>query len=173
MFHGESRNISMEEIYGVDYNSSLYQFTILTGNQGDNRTTIIEVALKSLTELDGSALNASGLLGLTLLSSSSDFCATFYFLWTGGVKNYFLWLSLYAEPRNVVAIKGFMSLPNQARSFEKFELFSSPLLGLPENKVFKVDFLVTSLKFLQKRSTAAEPCVDVDNYDKVSLIFHN
>jgi hypothetical protein len=52
-------------------------------------------------------------------------------------------------------------------------LFSSPLLGLPENKVFKVDFLVTSLKFLQKRSTAAEPCVDVDNYDKVSLIFHN
>ncbi len=167
MFHGESRNISIEEIYGVDYNSSIYQFTILTGNQGDNRTTIIEVSLKSLTELDGSAINTSGLLGLSLLSSSSDLCATFYFLWTGGVKNYVLWLSLYAEPRNVVAMKGFMSLPNQARSFEKFELFSSPLLGLPENTVFRVDFLVTSLKFLQKRNTAAEPCVDVDNYDKV------
>ncbi len=162
----------MKEIYGVDYNSSLYQFTILTGNQGDNRTTIIEVSLRSLTELDGSLINASGLLGLSLLSSSSDLCATFFFHRTGAVKNYFLWLSLYAEPRNVVTMKGFMSLPNQARSFEKFELFSSNLFGLPENKVFKVDLLVTSLKFLQKRNTAAEPCIDVDNYDKVSDSFY-
>jgi hypothetical protein len=178
MFHGDSRNISMEEIYGVDYNNSIYQFTIMTGNRGDNRTTIIEVALKSLTKLDGSAINTSGLLGLSLLSSSSDLCATFYFLWTGGVKNYFLWISLYAEPKSVVAMKGLMSLPNQARSFEKFQLFDcSPGLGigqgLPEKKLYTVDFLITSLKFLQKRSTAAEPCIDVDNYDKVLCIFYN
>jgi hypothetical protein len=173
MFHGESRNISMEEIYGVNYNSSIYQFTYLTWNQWDNSTTSIEVTLRSLTGLDGSAINTSGLLGMSLQSSSSELCATFFFLWTGGVKNYFLSLSLYAEPRHAVYMKAFMSLPNQARGFEKFELFdSSPGLGLgqglPEKKVYRVDFLITSLKFLQKRSTAAEPCVDVDNYDKVS-----
>ncbi len=168
----------MEEIYGVDYNSSIYQFTILTGNQGENSTTIIEVTLKSLTGLDGSAINASGLLGLSLLSSSSELCATFFFLWTGGVKNYFLSLSLYAEPRNAVYMKAFMSLPNQARGFEKFELFDSSQglglgQGLPEKKLYRVEFLVTSLKFLQKRTTAAEPCIDVDNYDKVSEFLYS
>ncbi len=52
LFYGSSKNISVEEIYGVHYNSSIYQFTIQTGNPGEITMTIIEVTLISLTGLD-------------------------------------------------------------------------------------------------------------------------
>jgi hypothetical protein len=165
MFNGDSSNISMEEIYGVDYSSSVYHFTIQTSRRSANSTTIIEVTLKSLNGLDGSWPLPSGLLGLSLLSSTEELCATFFFLWDSGVKENHLSISLYADPNRIVSMKGFMSLPHQARSFDHFQLFEN--YHLRDNKRTSMDFSVYSLKFLQKRNTAAEPCIDVDNYDKV------
>ncbi len=169
LFYGSSKNISMEEIYGAHYNSSIYQFTVPTGNPGEITMAIIEVTLISLTGLDGSQPKPSGLLQLSLLSASSELCATFFFLWDSSVKDYLLSLTFYAEPKKVVSMKGFMSLTNQARSLDRFQLFDQ--IALLDNKMTRMDFLVTSLKFLQKRNTAAEPCIDVDNYDKVSKFF--
>jgi hypothetical protein len=58
-----------------------------------------------------------------------------------------------------------MSLPNQARSLDQFQIFKN--YELQDGKRNFMDFSVYSLKFLQKRNTATEPCTDVDNYDKV------
>ena len=166
MFAGKSSNISMEEIYGVDYNSSIYQFTIWQiGRYGEN-TTIIDLGLLRLNGLDGSEhMNPSGLLGLSVLSSSEEICGTFFFLWDSGVKLYRLSLKMYAEPNHNIFMSGFMSLPHQARSFDRFQLFE--YYELQDNKKTVMDFSVTSLKLLQKRNTVAEPCIHVDNYDKV------
>jgi hypothetical protein len=165
MFSGYSENISMEEIYGADYNSSIYQFMVQTGDREAFTATTIGLTLQSLTGLDGSQPRPSGLLGLSLLSSSYELCATFFFLLDSGVKYYRLILALYAEQNRTVYMKGFMSLPNQTRSFDRFQLFQ--LYKLEDNKKTVMDFSVTSLKLLQKRNTVAEPCIHVDNYDKV------
>ncbi len=105
-------------------------------------------------------------LGLTYLSSSHEACVSFAFLVGAGAKSYKIKLQMFAHQGNSPSLKGFMSLPNQARSFERFQLFDKAI-SLPENKDTTVDYLVYSLKFLQKRNTIEEPCVDVDNYDKV------
>jgi hypothetical protein len=81
------------------------------------------------------------------------------------VKEYALALELYAEPDRNIQMNGFMSLPNQMRSFDRFELFGPT--SLLANKTTVMDFSVTSVKILQKRNTVAEPCIHVDNYDKV------
>jgi len=166
MFSGKSSNISIEEIYGVDYNSSIYQFNIWQiGRYGEN-TTIIELTLIRLNGLDGSEhMFPRGLLGLSVLSSSEEICGTFFFLWDSGVKLYRLSLKMYAEHNHNIFVSGFMSLPHQARSFDRFQLFE--YYELQDNKKTVMDFSVTSLKLLQKRNTAAEPCIHVDNYDKV------
>jgi hypothetical protein len=153
----------MEEIYGVNYNSSIYQFAIQTGDSRTNTITTIDVNLKLLHGLDGST--SGGLLGLSLLSSSEELCATFFPLWNRGVKYYTISLSLYAAPDSNVSIRGLMSLPNQARNFDRLRLF--PKIILPDNKKTTLEISVYSLKFLQKRNTVAEPCIHVDNYDKV------
>jgi hypothetical protein len=165
MFMGFSKNISMEEIYGIDYNSSIYHFTIPTWKHKANTTTTIDVTLQYFSGLEGSYVNPRGLLGLFLLSSNSELCATFFFLGGGSVKNYILSLVMYPVPNSDVSMSGFMSLPNQARSFDKFKLFEH--YELPDNKTTVMEFAVTSLKFLQKRNTVAKPCIHVDNYDKV------
>ncbi len=153
----------MDEIYGVDYNSSIYQFTMQTGDSGANTMTTIDVNLKNLQGLDGSS--SRGLLRLSLLSSSEELCATFSPLWEGGVKYYIFSLALYAEPGSNVVFRGFMSLPNQARKFDRLRLFQPT--SLPDNKKTTIEISVYSLKFLQKRNTVAEPCNHIDNYDKV------
>jgi hypothetical protein len=163
MFGGYSENISMEEIYGVDFNSSIYKFNTHAGPIGATKTTTIEVTLIHINGMDGSNPAPSGLLKLSLLSSNEEICATFFFHWDKSVKDYLISLTLYEVP--VVFMKGFMSLPNQARSLDQFQLFNN--YQLPEGKWTTMDFSVYSLKFLQKRNTAAEPCTDVDNYDKV------
>ncbi len=168
MFTGKSSNISMEEIYGVDYNSSIYQFTI--GRYVEN-TTIIDLGLLRLNGLDGSEhMFPRGLLGLSVVSSSEEICGTFFFLWDSGVKLYRLSLKMYAERNHNMFVSGFMSLPNQARSFDRFQLFE--YYELQDNKKTVMDFSVTSLKLLQKRNTVAEPCIHVDNYDKVRTNFY-
>jgi hypothetical protein len=170
MFSGYIENISMQEIYGIDYNSSIYHFTtiIQTGNLGaKTTTTTIEVTMQNIVGLDGSFHSPSRLLGLSFLSASYELCATFFFLSDIAVKKYDLGLAFYSEMSNEVFMSGFMSLPNQARSFDKFQLFE--FYKLPDSKKIVMDFSVTSLKFLQKRNTVADPCIHVDNYDKVSL----
>jgi hypothetical protein len=167
MFAGKSSNISMDEIYGVNFNSSIYQFTI--GRYVEN-TTIIDLALIRLNGLDGSEhMFPRGLLGLSLLYSSEEICGTFFFLWDSGVKLYRLSLNMYAERNQKILVSGFMSLPHQARSFDRFQLFE--YYELQDNKKTVMDFSVTSLKLLQKRNTVAEPCIHVDNYDKVRTNF--
>jgi hypothetical protein len=166
MFSGESSNISMEEIYGVDYNSSIYQFTTWqVGRYGEN-TTIIDLALIRLHGLDGREhVYPRGLLRLSLLSSNEEICGTFSFLWDSGVKLLRLSLKMYAEPNNYIYVSGFMSLPHQARSFDRFQLFE--YYEIQDYKKTVMDFSVTSLKLLQKRNTVAETCIHVDDYDKV------
>jgi hypothetical protein len=164
MFLGYSENISMEEIYGVDYNSSIYQFIIRTGPGRANTTTTIEVTLEYFKGLNGSYYDTR-LFGLSLLSASHELCATFFFLGEVGLKEYQLNLVWYAEPKSIVYMKGYMSLPNQARSFDRLQLFYN--YPISDSKLTTMEFSVTSLKFLQKRNTVAEPCANVDNYDKV------
>jgi hypothetical protein len=166
MFSGRRENISMEEIYGVNFNSSIYQFNIHTGpHRATKTTTTIEVTQQHLNGMDGNNPAPSGLLRLSLLSSSEEICATFFFLWDKSVKDYDIRLALYEVP---IIMNGFMSLPNQARSLDQFQLFKD--YHLPDGTRTIMDFSVYSLKFLQKRNTAAEPCIDVDNYDKVCLL---
>jgi hypothetical protein len=96
MFSGHSENISMEEIYGVDFNSSIYQFTIQTGPHGKTKTTTIEVTLIHINGMDGSNPAPSGLLKLSLLSSSDELCATFFFVWDKSVKEYLISIAIFA-----------------------------------------------------------------------------
>jgi hypothetical protein len=169
MFSGHSENIRMEEIYGVDFNSSIYQLNIHTGPQEANTTSNIEVTLQHLNGMDGSDPDPSGLLGLSLLFSSEEICATFFFLWDKSVKGYSISLAMFAASDSHVSMTGFMSLPNQARSLDQFQIFED--YELQDGKRSLMDFSVYSLKFLQKRNTATEPCIDVDNYDKVHKYF--
>ncbi len=68
---------------------------------------------------------------------------------------------MYADPRDgAVYMKAFMLLPNQAKSFEKFELFYRPQglglgQGLPEKKMNRVYFLV---HFVQVPTEAEHGC---------------
>jgi hypothetical protein len=169
LYNGVPSNISTEEIYGIDYNSSIYQFrttySLANSSETANLMVIIETYLTSIYGLDGEK-QKNNQLGLTILSSSIEACASFAFLAGKGAKSYKLKLQMFAPKGSLPALKGFMSLPNQARSFERFQLFDK-VLTLPDNKDTTVDFLVYSLKFLQKRNTLEDPCVNVDNYDKV------
>jgi hypothetical protein len=127
------------------------------------------VTLKDLNGMDGSKPKPSGLLRLSLLSSSEELCATFFFFWDKSVKEYLISLAMFAESDSDVSMKGFMSLPNQARSLDQFQIFKD--YELQDGKRNFMDFTVYSLKFLQRRNTATEPCIDVDNYDKVHKYF--
>jgi hypothetical protein len=165
LYRGMGRNISMEEIYRIDYNSSIYRFSIQNRYSGRLDPTNIKVDLFNFIGLDGMALNVSGLLGLSLLTSSLELCGTFFFRSDSGVNKYQLSFLIYSEEDSMASIKAFMALPNQARSFDRFQLFDE--IELPDMKKTSIDYSISSLKILQKRNTASEPCIDVDNYDKV------
>jgi hypothetical protein len=163
------KNISFEEIYGIDYSTSIYLFqtTYNSANTSDTSNLgIIETSLTSIFGWDG-AKQSNDQLGLTFLSSSVEACASFAFLVGRGAKSYKIRLQMFTKQGSTPSLEGFMSLPNQARSFERFQLFDKPM-RLPEKKNTAVDYLVYSPKFMQKRNTAEEPCVDVENYDKVT-----
>jgi hypothetical protein len=164
MFLGNSQNLSMEEIYGVNYNSSILQFTSKTIHQ--NPSTI-ELSLTALHGMDGRMIdNTDGLLGFSQLNSAEELCVTFFILWDAGLKNYHLNLRMYAERNSIVSMRAFMSLPNQARSFDQLQLIE---FQLRDNEMIDILTDVYSLHFLNKRSTVQEPCIEVNNYDKVIL----
>jgi hypothetical protein len=168
LFTFGSSNISIEEIYGIDYNSSIYQFQTISISVETSNTLnlgIIGTSLVYLHGLDG-VFQSRSQLGLTILTSSIEACASFAFLGQKGAKSYKIRLQMFTNQENSPSLKGFMSLPNQTRSFDRFQLFDKTIT-LPENKETTVDYLVYSLKILQKRNTFEDPCVDVDNYDKV------
>ncbi len=60
MFNGGIKNISMEAIYGIDYNSSIYQFTNETMDTSNKSTTTIYLTSEYVAGLDGSFLSWSG-----------------------------------------------------------------------------------------------------------------
>jgi len=164
------KNISFEEIYGIDYRTSIYLFqtTYNSANTSDTSNLgIIETSLTSIFGWDG-AKQRNDQLGLTFLSSSVEACASFAFLVGRGAKSYKIRLQMFTKQGSTPSLEGFMSLPNQARSFERFQLFDNKPIRLSEKKSTTVDYLVYSPKYMQKRNTAEEPCVDVENYDKVT-----
>jgi hypothetical protein len=168
LLNSGSSNISIEEIYGIDYSGSIYQFQTVNITSINNDTLtlgVIETSLVSIYGLDG-VKQSNNQIGLTILSSSVETCASFAFLTGKGAKSYKIRLQMYIQRGSSPSLKGFMSLPNQVRSFERFQLFDKTIF-LPENKETHVEYFVYSLKFLQKRNTVKDPCVDVDNYDKV------
>ncbi len=169
LFNGASFNISTEEIYSIDYNSSIYQFQAPAYYWEPINVGVVETALFYIFGLDGSKKNNSQ-LQLPVLSSSDAECVSFVFRDGKGAKSYKIKLQMFTQQGNSPSFKGFMSLPNQVRSFERFPLFNK-VINLPENKETSVDYLVYSLKFLQKRTTAEEPCMDAENYDKVILTY--
>ncbi len=167
--NNHKNNITIEEIYGIDYNTSIYLFQT-TYNSANNSDTsnlgIIEISLREIFGWDGAKQN-NDQLGLTFLSSSHEACASFAFLVGRGAKSYKIRLQMFTKQGSTPSLEGFISLPNQARSFERFQLFDNKHIRLSEKKSTTVDYLVYSPKFMQKRNTAEEPCVDVENYDKV------
>ncbi len=164
LFNGRSSNISIEEIYSVDYKSSTYQFRALNFTSYALDLGIIGTSLVNIYGLNGKKQN-NDQLGFTLLTSTNEACASFTFLVGTGAKSYKIRLLIFTEQGLSPFLKGFMSLPNQTRGFDRFELFKG--LDLRENKDTTIYYLVYSLKFLQKRNTLEQPCVDVENYDKV------
>jgi hypothetical protein len=165
LFNGMSSNISIEEIYGIDYNSTIFEFRAVKSSAEGGNLGVIETSLASIYGLDGDKQSNSQ-PGLTILTSNVEACTTFALLSGKGAKSYKIRMQMFFPQGTVPSLKGFMSLPDQARSFDRFQLFDK-VISLPENKETTVDYLVYSLKFLQKRNTLQEPCVDVDNYDKV------
>jgi hypothetical protein len=150
MYEGLSTKISMEEIYGIDYKSAIYK---LTTNWSDDVTIIHSNLWQPQQQL----------------TSSREICGTFPLLWESSEEKQYFEVALYAETFRYVYMNAFISLPNQARSFDQFQLFNEVLL-LDDKQTF-MEFLIYSLKFLQKRSTEKEPCIDVDNYNKVYFRF--
>jgi hypothetical protein len=159
IFSGASTKVSIEDIYNIDYNSTIPHL-------GENVSiTIVEALVDYVYGLDGlRSLTSKKLLDLPILSSSTELCFTFDFLQEKGAKYYKFNLKMFAEISSVPMLKVFVSLPNHARSFDRFDL-SKPI-NLRDNLTTVVEFSVNSLKILEKRSTAAEPCAVAENYDK-------
>jgi hypothetical protein len=168
LYAGANINISMAELYAVEFNSSTYQFRSPAQSSSEVvNLGVVETTLMTIYGWDGSNLSndSHNQLGLTRLASNAEECVSFAFLSGKGAQRYKLKLQMFAEPGVSPSLKGYMTLPNKARSFDRFRLFKSR--ELPENRETTMDYSVYSLKLLQKRSTDEEPCVDVDNYDKV------
>ena len=172
VFNGASSNISMDEIYSIDYNNSILQFRSNSSYQ--NNPFVVEVTVISIFGLDGSSGTGKPyyLTGPLMfqLASPAEVCQSFYFAWAKGTKTYKLKIRIFAEQQKAPSFKGFMSLPNQARSFDRFQLFKN--ISLPTNKNMNIDYLIYSLKLLERRSTTRETCIDVENYDKVNKYWY-
>ena len=167
IYNGASINISMDEIYNINYNKSIPQIGKL---DNPSNPSVIEVTIDYIYGLDGNRREAgTRLLKLPMLNSNAEVCFSFDFLKTKGAKLYKFNLKMFAD--STPSFKGFMSLPNQTRSFDRFQLFK--LLTLPENKTTSIIYSVYSMKFLEKRNTATEPCVAVEDYDQVNYYLNN
>jgi len=166
LYSGSNINISMEEIYAIEYNSSIYQFRASAKTSHSVNLDIVEIALLSISGFDGQKQSINQ-LGLSFYTSKADKCASFSFLLRQGAQKFHLRLQMFAEQGANPSLRGIMSLPNQVRSFDRFRLFTSK--SLHENRQTNMEYAVHSLKFMQKRNTGGNPCVDVDNYDKVIL----
>ncbi len=164
LYNGANINISMEEIYAVEYNSSVYQFQTPDNSSEPMRLDVVETGLIFINGMNGKQ-QPNDQLGLTFLASNAEKCASLALLSTQGVQRFYIGVKMYAKQGINPTLRGIMSLSNQARSFDRYRLF--PAKSLPENKQTVVEYSVHSPKFLQKRNTGGEPCVDVDNYDKV------
>jgi len=165
MYDGASVNASMEEIYAVDYNSSVYQFAAPATFSEAPNLGVVEMVLTYILGWDGIKQKEKNQLGMTILTSSSEECVTLAFLTSKGAIKYTLMLHTFAEQGTNTVMKGYLSLPNQARSFDRFRLFRERTL--PEASETVMDFSMLSMKLMQKRNTGSEPCIHVDNYDKV------
>jgi len=168
IYNGAGSNISMDEIYSIDYNNSILQFRSNSSYQ--NNPFVVEVTVISIFGLDGSSGTGKPyyLTGPLMfqLASPAEVCQSFYFAWPKETKTYQLKIGMFAEQSKSPSFIGFMSLPNQARSFDRFQLFKG--ISLPAKKTIFIDYLMYSLKLLERRSTSKEPCIDVKNYDKVN-----
>jgi hypothetical protein len=153
----------MEEIYAIDYNSSVYQFRTTANSSGPVRLDVVETGLVYINGVYGQPLS-NNQLGLTLLTSDSHECVSFAFLLGKGVQRYKISVNMFAAQGINPSLRGIMSLPNQVRSFDRLLFLSK---SLNESMQVNVVYSVHLPRFLQKRNTGAEPCVDVDNYDKV------
>jgi hypothetical protein len=162
IFNGVSTKLSTKDIYNIDYNSTIPQLGTTAG------IDIVEAFVDYVFGLDGERRFASKkLLDLPILSSSNELCFSFNFLQEKGAKYYKMNFKIFAEVRSAPMIKLYVSLPNHARSFDRFDL--SKLISLRDNFTTVVELSVTSLKILEKRNTVVEPCAVTGNYDKVSL----
>jgi hypothetical protein len=166
MFSGVSSNVNIEDIYNIDYNSTIPQ--LATNASIDNVEAFVDYAFGQ----DGIRSFASKkLLDLPKLSSSRELCFSFNFIQEKGAKYYKFNFKMLAEMGSLQMINVHVSLPNHVRSFDRFDL-SKPIT-LRDNLSTFIEFSVNSLKILEKRSRAAEPCVAVENYDKVSFNMDN
>jgi hypothetical protein len=154
----------MEEIYAIEYNSSIYQFRASAKTSHSVNLDIVEIALLSISGFDGQ-MQSINQLGLSFYTSKADTCVSFSFQLGLGVQKFHLRLRMLAEQGANPSFRGIMSLPNQVRSFDRFRLFTTKFLY--ENRQTHMEYAVHSLKFMQKRNTGGNPCVNVDNYDKV------
>ena len=100
---------------------------------------------------------------LPLLSSKAEVCFSFDLSQELGTMKYKLIFRMFTNQAPL--LNGFMSLPNQTRGFDRFQLFKA--LKLPENALISVAQSVYSLKVLERRTVSTEPCVATENYDQV------
>ena len=153
LFGGTSTNISMVDIYSINHNESIYHL----GIQSDSiDPSIIEVRTISS---GGEATP----MQLPLLSSNAEVCFSFDLSQELGTMKYKLIFRMFTNQAPL--LNGFMSLPNQTRGFDRFQLFKA--LKLPENALISVAQSVFSLKVLERRTVSTEPCVATENYDQV------
>ena len=154
----------MDEIYNINYNNSIPQIGKL---DNPSNPSVIEVTIDYIYGLDGSRREiGTKLLKLPMLNSNVEVCFSFDFLKTKGAKLYRFNVKMFTD--RTPTLIGFMSLPNQTRSFDRFQLFKG--LTLPENKTTSIAYSVYSMKFLEKRNIATEPCVAVEDYDQVNYV---
>jgi len=130
----------------------------------------IKVNVDYVFGLDGSRrMVGVKLTSLPRLTSNVETCYSFDFLQNRGAKSYKFRVKMFATQGSSPLLKGFMSLPNQTRGYDRFQLFR--VISLPNYKTTEIAYSVYSLKVLEKRSTAADPCIAVENYDRVRNLF--
>ena len=151
-------NISMAEIYSINYNKSIYHLGLMPNTNTD--PSILEVKTSGYGGAKATPMSQP------LLSSDSEICFSFDLSRKMGDMNYQFTVKMFVSQMSVAppALVGFMSLPHQTRGFDRFQLFKVKLV---ENTLTTVAQSVYSLKVLERRNTMAEPCVAVDNYDQV------
>ena len=95
IYNGASINISMDEIYNINYNKSIPQIGKL---DNPSNPSVIEVTIDYIYGLDGNRREAgTRLLKLPMLNSNAEVCFSFDFLKTKGAKLYKFNLKMFAD----------------------------------------------------------------------------